>query len=192
MLSGLAEGVASAGSPAGFPGKLTVLPVPSNGGPRRGVQPVPLSRLTNRVTMVGFISALCPISNEYIDRMNALYREFSGTPGVSLLFLYPNSNESPEQIAKHMRGAGFVFPAYRDPGARVADALAARNTPEFFVLGPDSGVLYRGAFDDARTPARVKVRGVALAIQCGLRGERPETANIRALGCAIHRPLPKP
>ena len=55
-----------------------------------------------KVTVVTFISTQCPISNDFNDRMSALYNEFSGK-GVIFFFVNANSTEPASVVAEHAR-----------------------------------------------------------------------------------------
>ena len=139
-----------------------------------------------QVTVVGFISAKCPVSDAYNQRMSALYRDYS-SKGVRFVFLNPNSNETFEDMKKQIATAALAFPLYKDGGNLVADFLGAQTTPEFFVLDGTGAVRYRGAFDDSQNPARVKVHGLTAAVDALLAGKPVPTDRLRAFGCTIHR-----
>ena len=140
----------------------------------------------SKVTVVGFVSTKCPVSAAYNQRMLTLYREFSSR-GVGFVFLNSNSNETAADIQAYVKQARLEFPLYRDPENRVADLFGAQSTPEMFVLDSDGALRYRGAIDDAQNEARVKVRGLRLAIEAVLDGKPVETERTRAFGCALHR-----
>jgi peroxiredoxin len=141
--------------------------------------------LKGDVTVVVFTATLCPVSNAYNDRMNAIYKDYTAK-GVKFIFLNANANESPVQVAEHAK-ANFSFPVYKDPGNAVADRFGAQVTPETFVID-NAGVLrYHGAIDDQRTEARVQLKGLRLALDSVLGGKPVETAQTKAFGCTIKR-----
>ena len=139
-----------------------------------------------RATVVGFVSAKCPVANAYNQRMIALYKEFS-IQGVEFVLVNSNSNETAAEMRIHAKQAALVFPVYRDAGNRVADVFGAQTTPEMFVLDGDGIVRYHGAIDDAQNEARVKVPGLRLAIEAVLAGKPVEPARTKAFGCTLHR-----
>lgn len=141
---------------------------------------------TDRVTVVIFVSALCPISNEYVDRMSELYREFSPR-GVGFVFVNSNVNETDKEVREHAASAGFPFPVYRDEHNGLADRLRASVTPEVFLLDRTGSVRYQGAVDDARNPARVKVPYVKEGIEALLSGRPVPRAAAKSTGCTIKR-----
>jgi hypothetical protein len=140
-----------------------------------------------QVTAVFFISAICPIGNDYNDRFSALYRDYQGR-GVQLLFVNSNVNEPAEMVAKHAREVLFPFPVYRDERAAVADLLAAESTPLVVIVGRDGRVAYRGALDDARNPARVRKRYTRDALDALMAGRPAPVAETKSFGCVIKRP----
>ena len=137
-------------------------------------------------TVVIFVSTECPISNDYNERMNALYRDYSGR-NVQFLFLNANNNESAAKIQKHSADNDFAFKVLKDMGNEWADKLGATATPEAYVFDRSGTLVYHGYIDDSRNVPTVKVRALRDAIDSVLSGKpvaRPET---RAFGCTIKR-----
>lgn len=136
------------------------------------------------VTVVTFISTQCPISNDYNDRMSALYTGYS-SKGVKFFFVNANSTESAETVAEHRRQAGFPFVVYKDKNA--ADKLDAQSTPETFVFDRTGKQLYHGYIDDSRNPARVQNPALKDAIEAALAGKPVANPATKAFGCTIKR-----
>ena len=136
------------------------------------------------VTVVTFISTQCPISNDYNDRMSALYKEFSAK-GVNFFFVNANSTEPAPVVAEHSKSVGFPFAVYKDENA--ADKLGAQTTPEAFVFDTTGKQLYRGYIDDARNVARVQNHGLKDAIIAAMAGKPVASAQTKAFGCTIKR-----
>jgi hypothetical protein len=137
-------------------------------------------------TVVAFISAVCPISNEYNARYRGLYERFHSL-GVRFLFVYSNGNESDAAVIRHAERSRFPFPVYRDPDNRLADALDAQVTPTISVLDRGGRVIYTGTVDDAITPARIKRRYAAEALEAILAKRAFEPARTPTDGCTIKR-----
>ena len=146
---------------------------------------ISFNSLKGDVTVLVFVSTNCPVSNAYNDRMNALYKEYSGKGG-KFIFLNANANESPAEVAEHAK-ANFSFPVFKDPGNAVADRFGAQVTPETFVIDSGGILRYRGAIDDQRTEARVQLKGLRLALDSVLAGKPVETTQTKAFGCTIKR-----
>ncbi|MFN7934392.1 MAG: redoxin domain-containing protein [Bryobacteraceae bacterium] len=142
--------------------------------------------ITGKVTAVVFLSAVCPISNEYVDRMIQLWRDYS-PQGVQFLFVNSNANEPAGEVRDHAAAAGFPFPVYRDIHHGLANRLQASITPEAFLLDQGGKLRYQGAFDDARNPARVKVQFLKDAIAAVLAGKPVARPSAKATGCTIKR-----
>jgi thiol-disulfide isomerase/thioredoxin len=149
-------------------------------------RPVKFSALRGDVTVVMFVSVQCPISNDYNERMIALYNDYSAK-GVKFVFLNANVTESPTQIMDHAKQVGFSFPVYRDPGNVVADRFGAQVTPEAYVIDKTGTLRYHGAIDDARNPIRVTSKGLRTALDAVMSGATVGTAETRAFGCTIKR-----
>jgi hypothetical protein len=138
------------------------------------------------VTVVVFISTVCPVSNSYNLRMKELYRVYA-PKGVKFEFLNANQNESPAEVEDHARSVGFPFPVMRDSNNVMADRLGAEYTPESFVIDRQGVVRYHGRIDDAQNPARVRQDSLRLAIDAVLAGRDVPAPETKAFGCTIKR-----
>ncbi|MBI3208285.1 MAG: redoxin domain-containing protein [Candidatus Solibacter usitatus] len=141
---------------------------------------------SGKTTVVLFYSTVCPISNEYNQRMNALFRDYSAK-GAQFLVVNANWNESAQEMREHSRAAEFVFPVYRDHNNALAERLGASLTPEAFVLDGTGAVRYHGAIDDARNLARVKLQGLRDALESVMAGTKVMQAETKAFGCTIKK-----
>jgi hypothetical protein len=138
------------------------------------------------VTVVVFISTVCPVSNSYNLRMKELYRDYA-PKGVKFEFLNANRNESQEEAQDHARRVGFPFPVSKDANNVMADRLGAEYTPESFVIDREGVVRYRGRIDDAQNPARVRQNSLRLAIDAVLAGRDVPAPETKSFGCTIKR-----
>ncbi len=145
-----------------------------------------LITLPGRTTAIVFLSAECPISNEYNDRMSALYRDLSASP-VRWIFVNANQNESTTAVKEHVRAAEFPFPVHRDRANRLADRLGATVTPEAFVIDTEGRLRYRGHIDDSRNAARAQFHGLREALDAVLKGQPVARPQTKAFGCTIKR-----
>ena len=123
-----------------------------------------------KATAVVFLSTVCPVANDYNQRLGALWSEFGGRREVRFLAVYPNKTESLEDMRRHAAAMGFPFPVYRDDNNVLADRLGASVTPSAVVTGADGAVRYLGPIDDAVNPARVKRQLLREAIRSTLAG----------------------
>jgi peroxiredoxin len=147
---------------------------------------VAFSELKGAVTVVTFISTICPISNAYDDRMNAVYRDYS-SKGVTFVFVNSNSNESAKMVEQHAKDVGFQFPVYKDAGNVVADRFGASVTPESYVIDSTGTIRYHGQIDDNRNEARVHLPALRSALDAVMAGKPVEVRETKAFGCTIKR-----
>jgi cytochrome oxidase Cu insertion factor (SCO1/SenC/PrrC family) len=147
---------------------------------------VPVTPGDGRVTVVMFLSAICPVSNSYSARINDLYRDYA-PKGVRFVFVNSNENEPAAAVEEHARRAGFAFPVYKDTGGVVADRFGAQYTPDSLVFDGAGRVRYHGRIDDAQNPARVRSHSLRLAIDAVLAGREVAQPETKAFGCTIKR-----
>jgi len=147
---------------------------------------VAFSDLKGAVTVVTFISTICPISNAYDDRMNAVYRDYS-SKGVKFVFVNSNSNEPAKMVEQHAKDVGFAFPVYKDAGNVVADRFGASVTPESYVIDSTGTIRYHGQIDDNRNEARVHLPVLRSALDAVMGSKPVEVQQTKAFGCTIKR-----
>ena len=135
-------------------------------------------------TVVVFISALCPMSVEYSERLSTLAIEYE-SKGVRFLLVNSNLNESDADVEKQRSAAGIPIPIYRDSGGQVAEMLGATATPTAVVLDRTAVIRYFGMIDNSRNPARVTKQPLRAALQSVLAGTPVEIPRTRVLGCTI-------
>jgi peroxiredoxin len=146
---------------------------------------VHFSALRGAVTVVTFIATQCPVSNSYNDRMNTIYKDYSGR-GVKFVFINSNRTEPLEEVARHAK-EHFVFPVYKDENNVVADRFGASVTPEAFVIGRAGVILYHGSIDDSMDVRHVRERRLRNALDEVLEAKPVERAETKAFGCTIKR-----
>lgn len=144
------------------------------------------SSVKGDVTVILFIATQCPISNDYNERMNAVYRDYA-PKGLKFVAINSNASEAADEVREHARKHQFPFAVYKDPGNVVADRFNAQVTPEIFVVDRAGAVRYHGYIDDSRNPARIQKQGLRTALDAVLAGKAPEVAQTKAFGCTIKR-----
>ncbi|MEJ7609202.1 MAG: redoxin domain-containing protein, partial [Bryobacteraceae bacterium] len=141
----------------------------------------------SNTTVVVFMSAICPVSNSYLERLALLFSSYSPA-GVQFVFVNPNANETASQVGEHAKANRLPFPVYIDPGQKLAVQLGAQMTPEVFILDRSGAIRYRGRIDDALNPARVRSRDLQDAIEAMQTGKMDSVAReTKAFGCTIKR-----
>jgi hypothetical protein len=144
-----------------------------------------------QITVIAFVSARCPVSNAYGDRLQAIYSDYS-TKGVQFRFVNSNVNEDGAEIMENSRRHGFTFPIEQDRKSELAIKYGAEFTPEIYIVDGDGTVRYHGAVDDAQNPARVKVQSLRLALDSVIAGKPVAVPVTKAFGCTIKRPRTLP
>ena len=142
------------------------------------------SELAGDITVVKFIATQCPISNDYNERMKAIYGDYKAK-GVKFVFINSNNTEPAAEVKKHAAEWGFQFPVYKDNGNIVADQFGAQFTPEVYVVKGDK-IVYHGRIDDARK-GEIKDHSLRNALDAMLAGRAPAVAETKAFGCTIKR-----
>jgi peroxiredoxin len=148
--------------------------------------PVSFSTLRGNYSVVMFISAQCPVSNAYNERMNALYQDYSAK-GVKFIVINSNVTESTDWVTQHAKEHNFGFTVYKDANNVVADKFGATVTPETYVIDPSSTIRYHGSIDDSQTLSRVSTQRLRLALDAVLAGKEPPQVETKAFGCSIKR-----
>ena len=137
----------------------------------------------HELTAVFWVARICPTSNVYQIRLNELARDF---PAVRWVAVNSNAMESVAELREHFEGAGpdsLRIPVLKDEGNVIADRLGARVSTETFVFDRQGRLQYRGAIDDARNPAYVKVQYLRSVIEDLLAGKQPQWRYQPSNGC---------
>jgi hypothetical protein len=139
-------------------------------------------------TVLVFVSAQCPVSNAYNERMSALHKEYTAK-NVRLIFADANVTENLEEIRKlkDRPTNPLEVPTYRDADNVMADKLNAHATPEAYVIDKDGVVRYHGAIDNNKDSEKVTSPSLRTALDEVLAGKTVTTPTTRAFGCSIKR-----
>ncbi len=132
-------------------------------------------------TAVVFVSTVCPVSNEYEERYQRLFRDFSRR-GVRFVFVYANRTETATEVAAHAAGLRHPLPVYRDQSGSAVESLGPEFTPTAVVIDRSGAVRYRGRIDDSVNPARVKDRSLEKALKAVLAGRAVAIPETKAFG----------
>jgi protein-disulfide isomerase len=147
---------------------------------------VAYSKLAGETTVVVFISTKCPVSNDYNERMKAIYTDYAGK-GVKFVFVNSNASESGAEAEQHAKAQGFPFAVYKDAGNVAADRFGAQVTPEAYVMGKGGTMIYHGAVDDSRSADKVTSKTLRSALDAALAGKPVAPNETKAFGCTIKR-----
>lgn len=142
--------------------------------------------------VVAFICNHCPYVKRVITELVADAATLKAQ-GVALFAVMSNDYaaypaDAPARMAEFAQAHGFGFPYLLDEDQSVARAYGAVCTPEFFGLGPDRRLRYRGRLDDrGGAPSAVGTRTPELVNAMTLvaeTGAGPAEQHA-ALGCSI-------
>jgi len=143
-----------------------------------------------------FIGTHCPISNGYAPEIAATAKRYRAK-GAVVALVYANTGVTRAEAEQHAKEYGLAgLPILLDPDQRLADAVGASVTPEVAVLGADHAVRYRGRIDNryieraaSPRPNGATSHDLRSVLDAVLAGRAVATAQTRAVGCAIERPL---
>jgi len=143
------------------------------------------------VLLVSFLCNHCPFVKHVRNQLAALVKEYQAK-GVAVVGINSNDVEnypadSPENMAKEARAAGYTFPYLYDETQEVAKAYHAACTPDFFVFDRDRRLFYRGQMDDSRPGNNIPLTGKDLraALDAALAGRPAPAEQKPSLGCNI-------
>jgi peroxiredoxin len=136
---------------------------------------------SHKAVVFVFFSVTCPYARLFaadVRDLSERYRERK----VLFVGVFSNRGESREEVAAYARKHRLEFPSLKDTGARVADALDARVTPEAFLVDSAGRLLYQGQVLSKQGKPYLEE-----AIQAVLADRPVRKARVKAFGCAIDR-----
>jgi peroxiredoxin len=129
-----------------------------------------------------FLSTVCPYSKFFAEQYKSAFAEY-GKRGVLFVGVFSNETEPAAEVSAYARAHALDLPIIRDAGARVADQLDAKRTPEAFVFDRESKLRYHG-----RIESKYRSPDLRNALDDLLRGVPVKLAEAKVFGCAILRP----
>lgn len=135
----------------------------------------------------------CPFAKAYEQRIIDLHKHYAEA-GYPVVAINPNDDDiSPDDTFEKMKQRAvekqYPFPYLKDETQDVYRAYGATRTPHVFLLQNKNGtfeVAFIGAIDDnAMDPRAVSERYVDQAIRALETGEKPDPAQVKAIGCTI-------
>jgi hypothetical protein len=145
----------------------------------------------HRAVVVTFLGTDCPISNLYAPRLVELEKKYR-PQRVQFLAVYPGAGADLDQIAAHAADRDLPFPALKDCGQQLADAVGVRRVPAVVVLDDQFVLRYRGRVDDQYGAGHRRPKAgrddLALALDDLLAGKGVSVAETQPDGCLIDRP----
>jgi len=139
-----------------------------------------------KATVVMFISTECPVSNDYNERIIALYHDYKDQ-SVQFIGINSNRNESVEEIVEHNKTNKFDFVVLKDLRNEIADNFGTRRTPEVYLLDEKRILRYRGAIDNSHKNPETHYLRETLELVVAGKEISEERKKTKAFGCTIKR-----
>ena len=166
----------------------------SSDDPLGGLSNIKSSDLIKKPLFLMVICAHCPFVKHVEIGITNLFNSF----GDDVQFLAISSNslithpqDSPELLASQANKLGWKFPYLFDSDQKLAKALKAACTPDFFIFWPssdgDTKLRYRGQMDGSRPGNEIPVSGddIRTALNSLLNGEDISADQKPSIGCNI-------
>lgn len=154
-------------------------------------QTVSVSDSQGKPLLVMFICNHCPYVKHIRAGLAQLGRDYLPR-GVAIVGISSNdvanyAADSPAEMAKEVKTAGYLFPYLYDETQAVAKAYRAACTPDFFLFDKNHRLAYRGQFDDSRPGNGAAVTGKDLraALDAVLAGKPVAAEQKPSMGCNI-------
>jgi thiol-disulfide isomerase/thioredoxin len=141
--------------------------------------------------LVMFLCNHCPYVKHLEEGIAGFARDYADTDlaivGIASNDVSTYPEDAPDALAARARELGFEFAYLYDESQEVAAAFTAMCTPDFFLFGPDRGLVYRGRFDESRPNSGKPVTGRDLraAVDAVLAGEPVSEDQWPSMGCSI-------
>ena len=132
-----------------------------------------------------FLATECPVAQRYTTRLKRLHAEF---PAHTFVAVYPNENDSVNEVKAYVAKAEYPFHVVKDATGKLARLFDATMTPQAFVLDTGRTLHYRGAIDDNRYETRVKHHYLRDALIATRDNTPVPVQTTPAFGCTIHFP----
>jgi peroxiredoxin len=149
------------------------------------------SDFKGRPLLVMFICNHCPYVKHLRAGLAQLGRDYQSR-GAAIVGINSNdvanyAADSPAEMVKEVKSAGYLFPYLYDESQAVARAYRAACTPDFFLFDKDHRLAYRGQFDDSRPGNGLPVTGKDLraALDAVLAGKPVASGQKPSIGCNI-------
>lgn len=143
-----------------------------------------------KAIVVAFLGTECPLAKLYGHRLQELQTAL-GNKEVAVIGINSNKQDSLTEVLAYTRRHEITFQVLKDLGNKVADAFAAKRTPEVFLLDSNFTVRYHGRIDDqyyvGGSRERPEVSELSNAIGQLLAGEEITVAETQVEGCHIGR-----
>ncbi len=98
--------------------------------------------------VIFFLDPECPMCQKYTYTINKLSKENSELNNLNFIGVFSGKGINESTISDYIKRYKIQFPAFLDTGFIVSDFLAAKVTPEVFLLDENEVIFYRGMIDN--------------------------------------------
>ncbi|MBI3851363.1 MAG: exo-alpha-sialidase [Verrucomicrobia bacterium] len=137
-----------------------------------------------RGTMAVFLSARSVATNSETQILGDLGSRLRQR-GILFVGIFPNAEETVEEVRRFAQLAGLLFPIYRDPEQKAARQFGAKVTPEAFLLDASGALIYHGAIGSTNQA------GLVTSLSEFLERQPVKVSHVPARGIPIGQPQPK-
>ncbi len=148
----------------------------------------PLKETPGKIVVLVFVRTDCPVSNRYAPLIQEMSVKYGGEAAFWLVF--PDKNESAEQIRNYEAEYRYKLPALRDPEHALVKKNGAKVTPEAAVFNLRRELVYHGRIDNlyrdlGKARRAATTHELADAIEAASKGVAPPKAAAEGVGCFI-------
>ena len=148
----------------------------------------PLGPESGKVVVLIFLRRDCPVSSRYAPSLQRIAKRYADR--AKFWLIYPDKNETAQDIRKSVEEYGYHLPALRDPEHTLVKLSHVQITPEVAVFDRDRRLVYDGRIDDwyidlGRARAAPTTHELEDAIRAASAGESMAHNEVRGVGCYI-------
>lgn len=148
----------------------------------------PLKEASGKVIVLVFVRTDCPVSNRYAPLIQEMSLKYEREATFWLVF--PDKNESAEQIRNYRQEYGYKLPALRDLEHALVKKSQVKVTPEVGVFDAKRELVYHGRIDNlyrdfGKARRTATTHELADAIEAASKGVALPKAVAEGVGCFI-------
>ncbi|MBC7798017.1 MAG: thioredoxin family protein [Pyrinomonadaceae bacterium] len=136
-------------------------------------------------TVVIFVSARCPVSDAYAERMSKLAADYK-SKDVNVIGINSNAPEPTDEIKKY-NDEKLSFPVLIDKNNVIADKFGATVTPETYFFDAGGKLVYHGRIDNDKAGTSITASDLRDSLEATLSGKPIAKSEAPAFGCSIKR-----
>jgi len=143
----------------------------------------------NTATVIVFLLPDCPACQSYSTTLNKLNEQYQ-KDGVAFYGVFPGTYNTLEEMNEFKNTYHIKFPLLCDPDKKLVKTIAAKVTPEVFVLNHETNIVYRGRIDDwmyalGKKKPVITTHELADALHAVVHHQPAKVSQTTAIGCII-------